>query len=145
MRQVLVWWGITSTFSSHGSQKSVSPTTTWPCSCRIGGRFRSWKSLCFVQRFKDVLSIVTMERLRLHKPNTRNRFERIWGPVLSTASYYPASTVTVCVTCCKLSGSLVVLFYLCSIWFSIVLFVLFHIFCRCKTENWRQRSQLNVN
>lgn len=46
----------------------------------------TWKSTtppCFAHWLKEMLSIIQMERLRLHKPNAQNRFERISGPFLA--------------------------------------------------------------
>lgn len=46
----------------------------------------TWKSTTpptFTHWLSEMLSVIQMERLRLHKPNEQNRFERIWGPFLA--------------------------------------------------------------
>ena len=46
----------------------------------------AWKSTTpptFAHWLSEMLSVIQMERLRLHKPNQQNRFERIWGPFLA--------------------------------------------------------------
>ena len=56
----------------------------------------TWKSTnspCFSHWLREMLSVIQMERLRLDKPNTRNRlFLRIWGPFLAQCNITPHPT-----------------------------------------------------
>lgn len=47
----------------------------------------AWKSSTpptFAHWLSEMLSVIRMERLRLHKPNKQNRFGRIWGSFLAS-------------------------------------------------------------
>ena len=46
----------------------------------------TWKSTtppCFAHWLREMLSVIQMEKLCMHKPNAQNRFQKTWGPFLA--------------------------------------------------------------